>query len=70
MKVYKPLPYRNGAEILKGPYEKEGQTKCPIIGSNVKEKRYISTCVDYKFKNKKGNWEYVEGYDLRIKWLD
>ena len=38
MKIYQPLPYRNGAEILKGPYEKEGQTKNPIIGSNVKEK--------------------------------
>ena len=42
MKTYQPLSYRNGAEILKGPYEKEGQTKNPIIGSNVKEKRYIA----------------------------
>ena len=70
MKIYQPLPYRNGAEILKGPYEKEGQTKNPIIGSNVKEKRYIATWVDYRFKNKKGKWEYVAGDDLRINWID
>lgn len=70
MKTYLPLPYRNGAEILKGPYEKESVTKCPIEKANVKEKRYIATMVDYKYKNKKGTWIFVEEYVLRIKWLD
>lgn len=70
IKIYQPLPYRKDAEITNGPYKKEGQTKCPIKNSNVKERSYIATCVDYKYKNKKGKWIDVKEYVLIVKWLD
>jgi len=70
MKTHQPLPYRDGAEVINGPYEKAGQTKCPIKDANVTEKQYIATMVDYRYKNKKGKWIDVEGFVLRVKWID
>ena len=63
MKTHRALPYRDGAEIINGPYEKEGQTKCPIKNASVKEKRYVATMV-------KGKWIDVEEFVLRVKWIE
>lgn len=45
-------------------------TKCPIKNSQVKEKLYEGTFVEYYFTNKKGKRVYVPELIILVKWLE
>ncbi|AHY25084.1 hypothetical protein AVV36_gp122 [Pectobacterium bacteriophage PM2] len=69
MNIHYPHPYdpKNKSTILR-VWKERRQTKCPNKSSNVTERWYTGTYVEYTYINKKKQTVYIEEYCILVEW--